>query len=139
MENLQPKGMPEVRASPSSLQVATKPLQSWANCGAERYSSALRPMDEVLRSSEMSTNRERCVPVSRQRLCEAIKHRPARAITKCLNACGGLEQIGEHDVLLSRESVTVMPSTPRPVVVGNPSIADAAAIQLRITMSSALN
>ena len=32
-----------------------------------------------------------------------------------------------------------MPSTPRPVVVGNPSIADAAAIQLRITMSSALN
>jgi hypothetical protein len=74
-------------------------------------------MDEVLRGSEVPADRERCVPISRQRLRETIKHRPARAITKRLNAHGGLEQISEHDVLLSRENVTVMPSTPRPVAV----------------------
>jgi hypothetical protein len=77
--------MPEVRASTGSLEVTTESLQRRPDSTGDWNAGAIRPMDEVLRGSEMSAGGDRRVAVSHQRLRERFKQRPSRSVTKCMN------------------------------------------------------
>jgi hypothetical protein len=65
--------MPEVRASTGSLEVTSESLQRRPDGAGDWNARAIRPMDEVLRGSEMPASRDRRVAVSYQRLRKRFK------------------------------------------------------------------
>jgi hypothetical protein len=82
MQDLHPERMPEMRASTGSLKVTTESIQRRSDRTGDQNPPAIRPMNKVLRGSEMSAGGDRRIAVSHQRLRERFKQRPSRSFTK---------------------------------------------------------
>ena len=85
----------------SSPNMTIKTVENRLDRSVEGHADLARPLGQMLSRSEMSASGELRVPVLTQLVCEARDERPGRADSKIANPPGRLEELGEHDVLLS--------------------------------------
>jgi hypothetical protein len=85
----------------SSPNMTIKPIENRIDRSVEGYADSARPVGQMLSRSEMSASGELRVPVLTQLVCEARNERPGRSDPKIAKPPGRLEELVEHDVLLS--------------------------------------